>query len=62
MKIISNIQSGPTPEGKRTIRRTVRGSIMGYINGKFWVNLGDCYDPNAEADAEVWLNGFPIAD
>lgn len=29
------------PKGKRTIRTTVRGSVNGYIAGKFWVSLGE---------------------
>lgn len=30
-----------TPKGKRTIRTTVRGSVNGYIGGKFWECLGE---------------------
>jgi len=44
-----------TPTGKKTIRRTVRGSLCGYIGGKFWVNLGEAFDPHAESLAKEWL-------
>lgn len=45
------------PTGKRTIRITVRGSIMGYIGRTQWINFGERSDPAAEDRAETWLKG-----
>lgn len=44
-----------TPKGKRTIRRTVAGSIVGYVAGKLWINFGDSFDPYAEGKAKEWV-------
>ena len=46
-----------TPAGKRTIRTTVRGSVNGYIGGKFWVSLGERENPHTETLAEEFLTG-----
>ena len=43
------------PKGKRTIRITVRGSIMGYIGRTRWVCFGERSDPAAEASAQEWV-------
>jgi hypothetical protein len=48
-------QTEQVPAGKRTIRRTVHGSIQGYVGGRFWCNFGDAYDTCAEADANDWV-------
>lgn len=45
------------PKGKRTIRRTVRGSLIGYIGRIQWVNFGEVFDPCAEDRASEWLSG-----
>lgn len=45
-----------TPAGKRTIRITVRGSVMGYVAGKPWCNFGERSDPIAHERAEAWVN------
>lgn len=44
------------PTGKRTIRRTVRGSLMGYIGRVQWINFGEAFDPCAEDRASEWVN------
>ena len=44
-----------TPAGKRTLRRTVRGSLNGYVGGKFWCNFGDMFDSWAESQAQAWV-------
>jgi len=44
------------PKGKRTIRITVRGSVMGYIGRKRWENFGERSDPAAHDRAQEWLN------
>ena len=44
-----------TPKGKRTIRYTVRGSIMGYIGRTRWECFGERFDPHAEQIAQEWL-------
>ncbi len=44
-----------TPKGKRSIRRTVRGSLMGYIGRTQWENFGEVFDPAAEDRAAEWL-------
>jgi hypothetical protein len=44
------------PTGKRTIRITVRGSIMGYIGRTRWECFGERSDPAAMASAQEWLN------
>lgn len=44
-----------TPEGKRTIRVTVRGSIVGYVGKINWLTFGERNDPAAEARAAEWL-------
>jgi len=43
------------PTGKRTIRITVRGSIMGYIGRTRWECFGERSDPAAEAAAQEWV-------
>jgi len=42
---------------KRSIRRTVRGSICGYVGRSFWINFGECGDWHAEQMAAEWLKG-----
>ena len=42
------------PKGKKTIRRTVRGSICGYIGGKFWINFGEVFEPGVQDRADEW--------
>ena len=54
MRLLMDIQAEQVPAGKRTLRRTVYGSIQGYVGRKFWCNFGDAYDPCAEADAKAW--------
>jgi hypothetical protein len=44
-----------TPKGKRTIRTTVRGSVNGYIGGKFWVSLGERDNPHTDTLVEKFL-------
>lgn len=44
------------PTGKRTIRITVRGSIMGYIGRTRWVCFGERSDPWAMQKAEEWAS------
>ena len=44
-----------SPAGKRTIRRTVRGSLLGFIGSSFWANFGEAFDPEAERRAAAWL-------
>jgi hypothetical protein len=44
-----------TPKGKRTIRTTVRGSIVGYIGKLNWETFGERNDPAAESRAAEWL-------
>ena len=43
--------------GKRTLRRTVRGSLMGYVGRSLWANFGEVFDPAAESRAAAWLAG-----
>lgn len=43
--------------GKRRIRRTVRGSLCGYVGRSLWANFGDAFDPAAERRAAAWLAG-----
>ena len=43
--------------GKRSIRRTVRGSLCGYLGRHFWANFGEAFDPAAERRAADWLAG-----
>ena len=40
--------------GKRTIRRTVRGSRIGYVGRSLWAKV---HDPAAERRAADWLAG-----
>ena len=42
-------------KGKKTIRRTIRGNLMGFIGRHFWINFGDAHDPNANRMAQEWL-------
>lgn len=44
------------PKGKKTVRRTVRGSLIGYIGRTQWINFGEAFDPCAEDRAQEWLN------
>ena len=44
------------PAGKRTIRITVRGSIMGYIGRTRWECFGERSDPAAMQQAEEWVS------
>lgn len=44
--------------GKRSIRRTVRGSLCGYVGRRFWANFGEAFDPAAERRAAEWLNRY----
>ena len=43
------------PKGKKTIRRTVRGSICGFIGRTNWINFGEAFDDHAEMLAAQWL-------
>lgn len=43
--------------GKRSIRRTVRGSLCGYLGRHLWANFGEVHDPAAERRAAAWLAG-----
>lgn len=56
-KILNAKGPEPIPAGKRSIRRTVYGNINGYVGGRFWVTFGEAYDPNAEEDAQAFLDG-----
>tara|TARA_R110000850_G_scaffold907_3_gene5259 strand:- start:1715 stop:1894 length:180 start_codon:yes stop_codon:yes gene_type:complete len=47
--------SETTPSGKRTIRTTVRGSVNGYIGGKFWVSLGERDNPHTDTLTQDFL-------
>ncbi len=47
--------SDEMPKGKKTIRRTGRGSVCGYVGGKFWINFGDWFDPWAQSLAQKWI-------
>jgi hypothetical protein len=50
--------TSPTePKGKRTVRRTVRGSLIGYIGKTQWEYFGEAFDPAAEERARAWLSG-----
>ena len=44
-----------TPKGKRSLRVTVRGSVMGYIGKTSWECFGERGDPAAEARANEWV-------
>lgn len=43
------------PAGKKSLRRTVRGSLIGYISGKPWINFGNWDDPWAQSLGQKWL-------
>ena len=43
------------PSGKRTVRRTVRGSLNGYVGRKFWCCFGEAFDSAANARAALFL-------
>lgn len=43
------------PKGKKSIRRTVRGSVCGYIGGRFWMSFGEWDDYWAQKLAQRWL-------
>jgi hypothetical protein len=43
------------PTGKRTIRITIRGSIMGYIGRTRWECFGERANPAAMQRAQEWL-------
>lgn len=43
--------------GNRTIRRTVRGGLIGYVGRSLWANFGEVFDPAAERRAADWLTG-----
>jgi hypothetical protein len=45
------------PAGKKTLRRSKTGNLMGYVSGKFWINFGDYFDPQAQAAANEWKSG-----
>jgi hypothetical protein len=44
------------PKGKKTLRRTVRGSLCGYIGGKLWINFGEVFEVGTQDRADEWLN------
>ena len=46
-----------TPKGKRTVRTTVRGSVNGYIGGRFWVSFGERDNPHTDTLAAEFLAG-----
>lgn len=48
---------GSTPKGKRTIRRTNAGNLIGYIGGRLWVNFGDVFAPDTRERANAWVEG-----
>lgn len=43
------------PKGKKSVRITVAGSVVGYIAGKFWISFGERSDPHAFTLANEWL-------
>jgi hypothetical protein len=43
-----------TPAGKKTLRRSKTGNLMGYVSGKFWMNFGDYFDHQAQTAANEW--------
>lgn len=45
------------PQGKRTVRRTVRGSMIGYIGRVQWENLGDAFEPYTDEKIAKFLKG-----
>lgn len=45
------------PEGKRTVRKTVRGSVIAYVGGKFWANLGEADTPHTDTRIAEFLEG-----
>lgn len=49
---------GNMPKGKRTIRRTVAGSLVGYVGRHMWANFGEAFDPAAEDRANRWRAGL----
>lgn len=57
ISIKSNAKPEPTPAGKRAVRSTVRGSLNGYVSGRFWTTFGIQFDPVAEERARLWLEG-----
>jgi hypothetical protein len=56
-KRTKDMTSETTPSGKRTIRTTIRGSVNGYIGGKFWVSLGERENPHTDTLADEFLKG-----
>lgn len=57
MLINSTLPQEELPKGKRTVRRTVRGSLIGYIGRTQWEVFGEAFDPAAEDRAAKWLEG-----
>lgn len=55
--LTNTIDEDPTPAGKRSVRRSVRGSLIGYVAGRMWTNFGDAFDGEAQRRAEAWLAG-----
>ena len=52
--------SGAMPNGKRTIRTTVRGSVNGYIGGKFWASIGERENPHTDTLTAEFLAGASV--
>lgn len=57
----NQIDADATPTGKRAVRRSAHGNLIGYIGGKRWevITSGDLPEYSAaEANAaEAWMQG-----
>ena len=47
-----------TPKGKRTLKTTIYGNLVGYVGGKRWEEFGDCYSECNKNVAAAWLTGM----
>lgn len=60
-RIKNQIEAEAAPTGKRSVRRSAHGNLIGYISGKRWevITSGDLTEYSAaEAKAaEAWMQG-----
>lgn len=60
-RIANHIEPEAAPTGKRTVRRSAHGNLIGYIGGRRWevITCGDLpeYSAAEAKAAEAWMQG-----
>lgn len=60
LKIGTPSSFGPTPAGKRSARRNIYGSLVGYVAGKRFWEFGDGFSKINQENAAAWVAGASL--